>query len=103
MDGHLRGPGEHAWRQPHAVPTVNPSTVVHAAQLSSLALTLRVLQPLLARQDVTEICINRPGEAFLETRTGWQQMAIPFADYHWCYRLPQLNSHTTPQRTTDKK
>lgn len=102
MDGHLREPGEYAWRQPHAVPTANPSTVVHAAQLSSLALTLRVLQPLLARQDVTEICINRPGEAFLETRAGWQQIAIPFADYHWCYRLAKLIANATRQRITEE-
>ena len=72
-------------------PRPTPSTFVHAAQISSLALTLRVLQPLLSRQDVTEICINRPGEAFLETRTGWERETLPFADFHWCYRLAKLD------------
>ena len=27
---------------------------------------------LLSRPDVTEICINRPGGVYLETRSGWQ-------------------------------
>src|SRR5882672_12349781 len=101
MDGHFRVRAEPALNH-HPAPPPLPSTFVHAAQLSSLALTLRVLQPLLARQDVTEICINRPGEAFLETRTGWQQVAIPFADYHWCYRLAKLIANATRQRITEE-
>jgi len=27
--------------------------------------------------DVTEICINRPGEIWLESRTGWQRVEVP--------------------------
>ena len=27
--------------------------------------------------DVTEICINRPGEVWLERRGGWQRVAVP--------------------------
>ena len=33
-------------------------------------LTLRALRPLLGDSSVTELCINRPGEAFIETRSG---------------------------------
>ena len=36
------------------------------SNLSALHLTLRPLQPLLADQQVTEVCINRPQEAFIE-------------------------------------
>ena len=27
--------------------------------------------------DVTEICINRPGEIYLENRSGWQRIEVP--------------------------
>lgn len=27
--------------------------------------------------DVTEICINRPGEIYLENRSGWQRVEVP--------------------------
>ena len=39
---------------------------------SSLDLTLEALRPLLADPEVTELCINRPCEVFLETRSGWR-------------------------------
>src|SRR5688572_27393332 len=65
---------------------------------SSLELTLRALRPLLANPEVTELCINRPGEAFLETRDGWQRETIPFADYAWCLRLAKLVANATKQR-----
>src|SRR5277367_541840 len=99
MDG-IRRQAEHAFIDTAPRPT--PSTFVHAAQISSLALTLRVLQPLLSREDVTEICINRPGEAFLETRTGWERETLSFADFHWCYRLAKLIANATRQRITEE-
>ena len=54
-----------------------------AADTSALALNLNALRPLLADPDVTELCINRPGEAFLETRQGWRRHELPFADFGW--------------------
>ena len=33
--------------------------------------------PYLAMPGVTEICINRPGELYLETREGWQRVDVP--------------------------
>jgi len=85
-----------------AAPTALAAAVVHATELSSLALTLRALQPLLSRPEVTEICINRPGEAFLETRAGWERESLPFADFHWCYRLAKLIANATRQRITEE-
>jgi type IV secretory pathway ATPase VirB11/archaellum biosynthesis ATPase len=32
---------------------------------------MRALRPLLANPEVTELCINRPQEAFVELRSGW--------------------------------
>ena len=101
MDGELRVRAEAAITS-EALSTPAPSTFVHAAQVSSLALTLRMLKPLLSRPEVTEICINRPGEAFLETRTGWERETLPFADFHWCYRLAKLIANATRQRITEE-
>lgn len=101
MDGNLQRPDPQGATQLQETPKPT-SPFVHAAQLSSLALTLRVLKPLLSRPDVTEICINRPGEAFLETRTGWERLALPFADFHWCYRLAKLIANATRQRITEE-
>src|SRR5688500_16995455 len=56
----------------------------------ALELTLQGLRPFLARSDVTEVCINSPGEAFLETRSGWVRESLPFADFNWCRRLSKL-------------
>jgi type IV secretion system protein VirB11 len=65
---------------------------------SALALTLRSLQPLLAAPGVTELCINRPQEAFIETAAGWRRESIPFADFDWCLRLAKLVANRTHQR-----
>jgi type IV secretion system protein VirB11 len=66
--------------------------------LSALGLTLRALRPLLSRPDVMELCINRPGEAFLETSSGWRREDLLFADFEWCYRLAKLVANSTQQR-----
>jgi type IV secretion system protein VirB11 len=65
---------------------------------SALGLTLRALRPLLANADVMELCINRPNEAFLETRDGWHREPLPFADFDWCSRLAKLVANSTQQR-----
>ena len=75
---------------------------VEIAESSSLELTLRALRPLLANPEVTELCINRPGEAFLETRTGWRREALPFADFDWCRRLAKLVANSTRQRIDEE-
>lgn len=69
---------------------------------SALELTLRALRPILARSDVTELCINRPGEAFIETRSGWQREPLPFADFDWCRRLAKLVANSTAQRIDEE-
>jgi type IV secretion system protein VirB11 len=45
-----------------------------------------------------ELCINRPLEAFLETRSGWRCEALPFADFEWCSRFAKLVANSTQQR-----
>jgi type IV secretion system protein VirB11 len=80
----------------------SPKLAEVAASTSALELTLRSLRPLLSRSDVTELCINRPGVAFLETREGWRQEALPFADFDWCLRLAKLVANSTRQRIDEE-
>lgn len=77
----------------------DPSPTVRSGdEASALGLTLRALRPLLANADVMELCINRPMEAFLETRHGWHREPLPFADFDWCSRLAKLVANATQQR-----
>ena len=73
-----------------------------ASMTSALDLNLRALRPLLSRQDVTELCINQPGIAFLETHEGWGREVIPFADFEWCRRLAKLIANSTRQRIDEE-
>ena len=72
------------------------------AEASSLDLTLRALRPHLSNPEVTELCINRPGEAFIELRSGWRREALPFADFDWCRRLAKLVANSTRQRIDEE-
>lgn len=72
------------------------------ATVSALALTLRPLRPWLADAEVTELCINRPGEAFIESRSGWTRAALEFADFDWCVRLARLVAHFSAQRIDEQ-
>lgn len=53
--------------------------------------------------EVTEICINRPGEVYLETRSGWQRVGVPTLTYErarqFCTAV--VNESNTGQRITD--
>ncbi len=89
-DGFSRAP------LPGALPS--PST---AGDVSALDLTLRALRPLLARPEVTELCINRPREIFIETHAGWRREDLPFADFDWCRRLAKLIANITRQRVDE--
>jgi type IV secretion system protein VirB11 len=79
-----------------------PTEAPSAAMTSALDLNLRALRPLLTRADVTELCINQPGVAYLETREGWQRESIPFADFDWCRRLAKLVANSTRQRVDEE-
>ena len=77
-------------------PSLSPASQV--AESSALDLTLRALRPILIDQNVTELCINRPGEAYIETRAGWHSVPLPFASYAWCLGLAKLVANSTRQR-----
>jgi type IV secretion system protein VirB11 len=72
-----------------------PPVVVES---SALELTLRALRPILIDRNVTELCINRPGEAYVETRSGWHCVPLAFASYEWCLGLAKLVANSARQR-----
>ena len=74
---------------------VRPPAVVES---SALDLTLRALRPILTDRAVTEICINRPGEAYVEVREGWRCVPLEFATFDWCQSLARLVANSTRQR-----
>ncbi len=88
--------------QLHASSVVPMIAEAPAAEASALELTLRALRPYLSRSDVTELCINQPGKAFLETRTGWSCEPVPFATFEWCRRLAKLVANSTRQRIDEE-
>lgn len=53
--------------------------------------------------DVTEICINRPGEIYLETASGWARREVPALTFErarqFCTAV--VNESNTGQRITD--
>lgn len=57
----------------------------------------------LRSSDVTEICINRPGELYLETRDGWKRVEVPSLTFErarqFCTAV--VNESNTGQRITD--
>jgi type IV secretion system protein VirB11 len=77
---------------------VPPSPHRVAPDSSALGLTLQALRPLLGGANVMELCINRPGEAFVETASGWHREQLPFADFEWCIRFAKLVANSTQQR-----
>jgi len=69
-----------------------------ATDLSALAQYVARLRPWLDDAAVTEICINRPGEAFVERASGWRQESMPFATELWCQQFAKLVAASTRQR-----
>lgn len=86
---------------PGTVGGVGAAGNVIVGEASALRLTLRALEPLLTDPEITEICINRPHEAFVETRSGWRHEVLPFASFDWCRRLAKLVANSTRQRVDE--
>lgn len=61
------------------------------------------IRELMLSPDVTEICINRPGEIYLENRSGWQRVEVPSLTsaraLQFCTTV--VNESNTGQRITD--
>lgn len=61
-------------------------------------LALGLLRRFLEDPCVTELCINRPGEVFLETPHGWRSEPMPEITFDWCMRFAKLVANYSGQR-----
>jgi len=68
---------------------------------SSLTLKLTPLRSILDNPRVTEVCINRPGEVFIQSYDGWHCEPLPYADFDWCRDLAKLVGSATKQRVDE--
>jgi len=61
------------------------------------------LQPLqgLLHDDVTEVAVNRPGEAWIETAAGWQCCAMPTLSYDHLRLLARTIATSTQQSLSE--
>ena len=61
------------------------------------------IQDFMNSPEVTEICINRPGELYLETHAGWKRIEVPGLTFErtrqFCTAV--VNESNTGQRITD--
>ncbi|MCY1232465.1 Type IV secretion system protein VirB11 [compost metagenome] len=80
-----------------SAPNAAPATASEGPP-SSLALFLGPLGRLLDDPEVTEICINEPGAAFVERQSGWAREELPFASFDWCMSIAKLVANFTRQR-----
>lgn len=62
-------------------PRRDPFTLLHF---------MRPLLPLLERPDLTDLCINRPGEIWCETFKGWERHTSDFLTLETCVKLANL-------------
>ena len=67
----------------------------------SLTHTLAPLRPILDNPRVTEVCINRPQEVFIQSYDGWSSERLPFADFYWCRDFAKLVGSATKQRVDE--
>jgi type IV secretion system protein VirB11 len=65
---------------------------------SALTHYTRPLLRLLTDGDVTEICLQRPGELWVERSAGWQRHAAPWATLSWAQHFARLVATRTEQR-----
>lgn len=62
----------------------------------------RPLTALLGRSDISEICINRPGEVWLEAEQGWMRVASEWATFEWAAHFARLVASASQQRISSE-
>ena len=65
---------------------------------TALAQYVAALSPWLGDSAVTELCLNRPGEVFVERASGWTRETAAFATLPWCQSFARLVAGATKQR-----
>jgi type IV secretion system protein VirB11 len=82
----------------HADSDSGSSRGITIAETTALQLSLRPLRRFLEDAAITELCINKPGEIFLESRAGWRREMLTELTYDWCLRFAKLVGNFTRQR-----
>lgn len=67
----------------------------------SLEAYLRPLRAILAGE-ITELVVNRPGEVWTESSTGWERLEVPELTYPHLRQLATLIAHTTGKGINDR-
>ena len=65
---------------------------------TALAQYVERLRPWLGDPSVTELCVQRPQEVFVERASGWRRELMPFATAAWCQQFARLVAGATKQR-----
>jgi len=65
---------------------------------SSLRQYARPIESLLAHDGVTELCLQRAGEIFLERHGAWQRLEAPWATIAWARHFARLVATASEQR-----
>lgn len=65
---------------------------------SSLDHYSQALCTLLSDASVTELCVQNPGEVFLERPSGWSRVEAPWATTSWARHFARLVATSTEQR-----
>jgi type IV secretion system protein VirB11 len=73
-----------------------------AATATALERYVARLRPWLGDCEVMELCINRPGEVFVERATGWRREVVPFLTEPWCQQFARLVAGATKQRVNSE-
>ncbi len=77
----------------------------YPANLRSDATVTEYLQPirhLLDDAGVNELCINRPGEVFVERAGAWEQLQVPALGFRHCQSLATAIATLTGQHTSEQ-
>lgn len=74
---------------------------LQGALRSSLDVVLEPLRPHLADASVRELCINRPGELFVEKEGGWVREGFPAGSFEWALRFAKLVANASRQRVDE--
>ncbi len=72
------------------------------ANVSSLHHYIKQLRSCLALPGVTEVCMQRPGELFLEDGGGWRCVPAPWATSAWAKHFSRLLATFSDQRVNDE-
>ncbi|CAG7857040.1 Type IV secretion system protein VirB11 [biofilm metagenome] len=81
--------------------SVNNIEKDNTIDISSLSFYTNPLRPILDDPNVTDICINRPHEAYVLAYDGWHSKELSFADAHWCRSMGNLVANRTRQSISE--